>query len=1104
LCVVVCHNGEPWLHQTLSALRRSSLRPRHVLAVDTGSTDRTAGILAEAESGGDRIVDGVLTLDADTGYAEAVNAATEHAARRWGDPGEWVWLLHDDCAPEPDCLATLLAVADTAKSVGALGPLHLDWADPRLIVEAGLSLDAAGHRRTGVVAGELDWGRVSGTDSERGAALERNTEVLAVSSAGALIRSKLLNRLDGLDPAYPVMAEDIDFGWRVNKSGHLVLCVPSARMRHARALSTGQRKPHACPSTAAAERLGGVRAFLVNVGLWGFLLGVPRLTLLCLARAFGTAVTGRFEDANAELRAAGALATGKLGLRAARMKRRGDNDGGVRGLMTTRSQRLRGLVRGGISTLVRRRVAADVALGWVPAPDSASAWVSPEAVHAAEQPVGPAAVPAGAVGRGAATRGLRLPSHAVVMQADDLSDPAPTPVVPRGPSPGKRGAQAKPQELMLVELTPKQLVKQFLFAPALLLLVALVAVALVTNRQRLGLDLVGGRILPPAGLGDTWREYFASWHAVAGGTGAQAPAAVAVLGVLGAPFWLIGGTAAAVSLLLIADAPIAGMLAYYATRHLRAPRWVRALLAGAYALAPPAIAAVAQGRIDAVVVHLLLPLVLLGMSHVLLPAARIAGRASWLSDTVLCALGIAAIGAFSPLVQGLLVLLALIGFVVLPSAAGEARRRVASLFVVVLLPLALLLPWPAVLLQHPSVLLHGVGATVPAEHVSIGQLLTLDPGGAGTWPFLGVLVLLSTLFAVVVRPRVAVVPGLVTAAIGAGGVALVAAMPVTPLTGGAPRAGWTGAPMLVLIAGALLAVTMSCAWEPGGRRSVKLSRTTTLALAGAGSVVVLLFAFASVTAGARGPLHAGADTLADAQATSVAADRSAVLVLGNGQQSTRQRGERMPSFGDDDIPPSPDSIAKLASWTAQLNSGDPKAVQGVLASAAASGVTYVVAPDQAAADRIRQGGRHLVDQVQPTKDGHPVLRVRAAAASAVLIAPTLAKQAVTGGTPPATPDPKAVTAVDSHPPEVAVRVSEGSRGRLLVVAAEYEAGWRATIDGKDAPITEAWGHLVSVSVPEQGGDVRLFQSSTLRDLLLLGQAAAVLFTLLTAVPLRRR
>jgi hypothetical protein len=93
--------------------------------------------------------------------------------------------------------------------------------------------------------------------------------------------------------------------------------------------------------------------------------------------------------------------------------------------------------------------------------------------------------------------------------------------------------------------------------------------------------------------------------------------------------------------------------------------------------------------------------------------------------------------------------------------------------------------------------------------------------------------------------------------------------------------------------------------------------------------------------------------------------------------------------------------------------------------------------------------------------------------------------------------------VDARPPDVAVRVSDGSDGRLLVVAAAEEPGWRAEVNGRQVPVVRAWGNLVGVAVPARAADVRIEYSSTLRAFLLLLQGAALLFTLLTAIPGRR-
>nr|BFE48115.1 hypothetical protein GCM10017745_15420 [Saccharothrix mutabilis subsp. capreolus] len=710
LAVLVCHDGDQWLGTALSALRRQRPRPRHVIAVDTGSLDRTPKILAEAAEGTDRVIDGVLTLPRGTGFAEAVHAAVDHAVQRWGDPGAWLWLLHDDCAPDPDCLSLLLTAAEVSPSAAVLGPLSLDWADPRLVVEAGLSTDSSGHRQTGIGGVEF------------AGAFHQSTEALAVPSAGSLIRRAVWESLGGYDRKLPLLRDDIDFGWRANRAGHLVLSVPVARMRHVRAASRGMRKLDAAvarpgPLLRGVDRAHGLRTFLVNCGGLAFLWGVPRLAVLGLLRALGFLVVRRFSDARGELGAVGYVLGGRAGLRAGRAAR--PAKGVVRGLFTTRITRLRNAVRGASAYLIRRRVEADAALGRLPEDDVRPvAWSPPSEVE--RRVVGPAALPAGVLSRRRPVRvtgGLRRPATTVPVEAPLRGSLRPSPR-PR-PSPVPRGGS-----VVFVEVDRARVLWSLVLGPPLVLVLGLAVFGVLANAARIGLDLSGGRLLPVPALGEVWSEYLAAWHPVAGGTSAPAPAALAVLGTFGV---LVGGPAVAVAGLLVFNAPLAGLSAYAATRRLPVRRPVRAVVAAAYALVPAATSAVSQGRLDVVVVHVFLPAVFAGVLAVL----RGGSGTSWLPVASGTALGLAVVGAFSPLVHALVAVGALVGFVAVPGRVGDGRRRVAGLFIVVLLPMALLMPWPAVVLQHPSIVLHGVGAFVPTPDAGVLDLLALRPGGPG-------------------------------------------------------------------------------------------------------------------------------------------------------------------------------------------------------------------------------------------------------------------------------------------------------------------------------------------------------------------------------------
>ncbi|WP_424189392.1 glycosyltransferase [Actinokineospora sp. G85] len=1106
LAVLVCHDGAEWLRVALSALRHSTPRPRHVIAVDTGSTDETAEMLAAAAAGEDKVLDGVITLDRETGYPTAVHAAVDHAVRRWGDPGGWIWLLHDDSAPDPDCLSTLLLAAELSPSAAVLGPLAVDWHDPRLVVEAGLSTDASGHRQTGIGPSELDWARLGRGGDRR---FDQSTEVLGVSSAGMLVRRDAWESLGGFDRAYTVLREDVDFGWRVNRSGRVVLCVPSARIRHARAIGAGRRALDAHPvalgpSARAVDRGHGMRTFLVNCSVASFVLGVPRLVVLALLRALGFAVQRRGADARAELTALSYLVTGHAELLQARAERAEAAGGGsVRGLFTSRFTRLRNAARGALSAMVRRRVEADAALGRLPsdyAPDAV--WLAPGAEGAPRPQSGPEALPAGVRGRRPKRpAGLRRPAPAIAVPLPEPTGVDGTRPAPR-PSPVPRdGSGPEPApDLVLVPVDRGRVLRQVLLAPPLLLLIGLAALAVVVNSGRMGLDLAGGRLLPAGDLGQTWAEYVGTWHGVAGGTAAPAPAALAVLGLLGALLAPLGGVQAAVALLLLADIPLAGLSAYLATRRAPVRRWVRALLAVGYALLPSGAAAVAQGRLDVVVVHVLLPVVSAGITALLVRRRTGAGPTAWLSTAAGTALGLAVVGAFSPLTHLVLVVVALGGFVAVP---GAGRRRGAALFLLVLMPLALLLPWPAVVIQHPGVVLHGVGARVDTPAASLWDVLSLHAGGPGAWPVVGLVVVAAVVVGVALRPGRAVLPGLGFAFAGALALLLVRLAPATALGADTATHAWAGAPLLVVGWGLVWALAGVLRTGTAGLR-LPSSPVVVRAATGVGVAALAALALGPVLA-PQGPLRAdGGMTLSPTLTAELATTRRAILIMSADGAPTRQTTARLPRLADDDLAPTPSAPPRLTAWDRALRSTEPDTVRSTVAQAAATGILFVVAPDNPTADLLRDRAGQLVADAPPTSTGRPVFRLLPPSGSAYLLPPDQARGALLGTLPPPSVDNPTLVPVDAAAPTVAIRVSDGPQGRLLVLAAEEEPGWTATIDGRPTGISRAWSGQVAVTLPTRAAEIRVEQPTALRGVLLLVQGAVFLFALLTAIPGRRK
>ncbi|MFC4910475.1 glycosyltransferase [Actinomadura gamaensis] len=247
--VLVTHDGARWLPEALKALLTQARPVRSLVVADTGSRDRGPDVAAEVVG-----AEGVLRLPRSTGYGAAVAAALRHpgvilpnasvppdqplspsaadaSAAADASKVEWIWLLHDDSAPAPDALARLLKVADADPRIGVLGPKLRGWTDRRVLLSAGETMDAAGRRDLGIDPGDFDQGQHDG-----------DRDVLAVSTAGMLVRRDVWDRLGGLDAQFGLFRDDVDLCLRVHAAGLRVVVVTDAVVHHAEAARRGVRQ----------------------------------------------------------------------------------------------------------------------------------------------------------------------------------------------------------------------------------------------------------------------------------------------------------------------------------------------------------------------------------------------------------------------------------------------------------------------------------------------------------------------------------------------------------------------------------------------------------------------------------------------------------------------------------------------------------------------------------------------------------------------------------------------------------------------------------------------------------------------------------------------
>lgn len=192
------------LPEVLAAVDLQTRRPDALIQVPRGAglAAAVAGAIADVASAPDAAEDLVDPLP---------DAATLR--------GEWLWILHAEAAPAPDALEHLLVAVETAPSVAVAGCKQVEWGDEQRLLDVGRTTSRLGAVITGLDRGELDQGQH-----------DTRSDVLAVRTAGMLVRRDVWQRLGGPDPALTGARDDLEFCRRVHLAGHRVVVVPAAVM----------------------------------------------------------------------------------------------------------------------------------------------------------------------------------------------------------------------------------------------------------------------------------------------------------------------------------------------------------------------------------------------------------------------------------------------------------------------------------------------------------------------------------------------------------------------------------------------------------------------------------------------------------------------------------------------------------------------------------------------------------------------------------------------------------------------------------------------------------------------------------------------------------
>jgi GT2 family glycosyltransferase len=342
LAIVVVRDGAAWIRRTLSSLARQTHARFGVLAIDNASTDGSAEVL-EQLLGPRRVV----RLPQDQGFPGAVRKALELPAAGEAD---YLLLLHDDTALEPDAVARLVEEAQRVGGVGVVGPKILDWDRPEVLREIGFAADRLGYAHSPLEPGEIDQGQY---DAPR--------EVLFVSSAAMLVSRDAWKRAGPPDERLGPCHADLEFCWRIRLSGFRVLVAPKAVALHRRAGARRERpRPHPVRERYHADR-SALAALLTNERIVTLLWVLPLFAVLGVGRLVANLFARRFDLAGQSVAAWGwnvVHLPGTVRRRARSQAVRRVRDHEITRFMTPAGSRLEGWLRQGSALLTGNRAAA--------------------------------------------------------------------------------------------------------------------------------------------------------------------------------------------------------------------------------------------------------------------------------------------------------------------------------------------------------------------------------------------------------------------------------------------------------------------------------------------------------------------------------------------------------------------------------------------------------------------------------------------------------------------------------------------------------------------------------------------------------------------------
>ena len=530
--IVVTHDGVTWLNEVVASLSSQKHKIDQIIAVDNGSIDDSVKLLNKAGIE-------VIKKSRRTGFGAAVAAAVAKLPPLDDSENkqEWLWILHDDCAPDRHALGKLLQAVISRPQVGIAGPKILGWYDRKHILEAGISITENGTRWTGLEEREHDQGQHDEVKT-----------VLAVSTAGMLVKRSIFEELGGFDPSLELFRDDIDLGWRANIAGHSVICVGEAILYHAEAAASERRsvdvKDAILHRPLLLDRRNAALVLLANSSWWILPWVAIQLLFTSIGRAILYLLAKLPGYAADEIAAIGLLIFKPADLIKSRRYRKSSR------VLTARVIK---------PFIPNRSIQIRTILGRISSSLSNLFRSSKQEISLASPS-----------------------SYSDIGVVDESFDELDFPVK---------------QSFSKIRSLLKQ---PFLFGVLITILISI-----LYSRNRLGSLSGGAMAVAPASAMEMITSYVNSWHLIGLGSSSAAPAWIPIIGI--ASFITAGNPQIFLACLFLFSPTLLFILSYRAARKYSLTNYSSVFVGIIYALSPVTLTAINQGRLGTLVIALILP-----------------------------------------------------------------------------------------------------------------------------------------------------------------------------------------------------------------------------------------------------------------------------------------------------------------------------------------------------------------------------------------------------------------------------------------------------------------------------------------------------------------